>query len=156
MGSLVYARRCRARGDRIRAMISLETIGYYSQKSGSQSYPMLGLNLLYSRTGNFIGFVSNVASRGLLRDALGAFRLEADIPSAGGALPAWVRGVGWSDQWSFWQQGYPGIMVTDTAPCRYPYYHTAGDTPDKLDYDSMARVVSGLERVVRHLTQETR
>lgn len=47
-------------------------------------------------------------------------------------------------------------MVTDTAPCRYPYYHTAGDTPDKLDYDSMARVVSGLERVVRHLTQETR
>lgn len=105
MGSLVYARRCRARGDRIRAMISLETIGYYSQKSGSQSYPMLGLNLLYSRTGNFIGFVSNVASRGLLRDALGAFRLEADIPSAGGALPAWVRGVGWSDQWSFWQQG---------------------------------------------------
>ncbi len=74
MGSLVYARRCRARGDRIRAMISLETIGYYSQKSGSQSYPMLGLNLFYSRTGNFIGFVSNLASRDLLRDALGAFR----------------------------------------------------------------------------------
>ncbi len=156
MGSLVYARRCRARGDRIRAMISLETIGYYSQKSGSQSYPMLGLTLLYPSTGNFIGFVSNVASRGLLRDALGAFRLEADIPSAGGALPAWVGGVGWSDQWSFWQQGYPGIMVTDTAPFRYPYYHTAWDTPDKLDYDSMARVVSGLEKIVRHLTQETR
>ncbi len=156
MGSLVYARRCREHGDRIRAMISLETIGYYSQKTGSQSYPMLGLNLFYSRTGNFIGFVSNLASRGLLRDALGAFRRDADIPSAGGALPAWVRGVGWSDQWSFWQQGYPGIMVTDTAPCRYPYYHTAEDTPDKLDYDSTARVVSGLERVVRHLVQETR
>lgn len=156
MGSMVYARRCRARGNRIRAMISLETIGYFSQKSGSQKYPMLGLNLLYPRTGNFIGFVGNVASRELLRDALGAFRSNADIPSAGGALPAWVRGVGWSDQWSFWQQGYPGIMVTDTAPFRYPYYHKTADTPDKLDYDSMTRVVSGLEKIVRHLAQDAR
>ncbi len=156
MGSLVYAQRCRTRGDRIRAMISLETIGYYSNKRGSQSYPMLGLNLLYPRTGNFIGFVGNVASRELLRDALGAFRAEADVASEGGALPGFVRGVGWSDQWSFWQQGYPGIMVTDTAPFRYPYYHKAGDTPDKLDYDTMTRVVAGLEKVVRHLANERR
>lgn len=156
MGSLVYARRCRAHGDRIRAMLSLETIGYYSEKSGSQSYPMLGLTLLYPRTGNFIGFVSDVGSRALLRDALGAFRAEAQVPSEGGALPAWVRGVGWSDQWSFWQEGYPAIMITDTAPCRYPYYHKAGDTPDKLAYDTMTRVVSGLQKVVQHLANETR
>src|SRR6266566_783992 len=43
MGSFVYAARCRQRGDRISAMISLETIGYYSNKPGSQHYPLLGL-----------------------------------------------------------------------------------------------------------------
>jgi hypothetical protein len=151
MGSFVYASRCRERGDRIAAMISLETIGYFSSQTDSQSYPAPGLGLLYPRTGNFIGFVGNVASRSLLRNVIGEFRRHAQIPSEGGALPAMVPGVGWSDQWSFWQHGYPGIMVTDTAPFRYPHYHEASDTPDKLDYDSMTRVVSGMEKVIQHL-----
>ena len=151
MGSYVYAGRCRERGDHIEAMISLETIGYYSNESGSQHYPAPGLGLLYPRTGNFIAFVSNVASRSLLRNALGEFRRHAQISSEGGALPAMIPGVAWSDQWSFWQHGYPGIMVTDTAPFRYPDYHAASDTPDKLDYDSMTRVVAGMEKVVQHL-----
>jgi hypothetical protein len=60
--------------------------------------------------------------------------------------------VGWSDHWAFWQQGYPAIMITDTAPFRYPHYHQPTDTPDKLDYDSFARVVSGLEKVIARLT----
>lgn len=62
-----------------------------------------------------------------------------------------LPGVGWSDQWSFWQVGYPAIMVTDTAPFRYPHYHTVADTPEKLDYERMARVVLGLERVIDDL-----
>ena len=156
MGSYVYAGRCHERGENVQAIISLETIGYYSNESGSQSYPVPGLGSLYPRTCNFIAFVGNVASRSLLRDALGEFRRGAQIPSEGGALPASLPGVGWSDQWSFWQHGYPGIMVTDTAPFRYPHYHAASDTPDKLDYDSMTRVVSGMERVIRHLANPTR
>jgi hypothetical protein len=131
--------------------MGLETIGYFSSQPGSQRYPAVGLNLIYPRTGHFIGFVGNVASRSLLRNVIGEFRREAQIPSEGGALPAMVPGVGWSDQWSFWQQGYPGIMVTDTAPFRYPHYHAASDTPDKLDYDSMTRVVIGMEKVIVHL-----
>jgi len=156
MGSYVYAGRCHERGENVQAMISLETIGYYSNESGSQSYPVPGLGSLYPRTGNFIAFVGNVASRSLLRDALGEFRRGAQIPSEGVAMPSSLPGVGWSDQWSFWQHGYPGIMVTDTAPFRYPHYHAASDTPDKLDYDSMTRVVSGMERVIRHLANPTR
>jgi hypothetical protein len=156
MGSYVYAGRCRARGDRISAMISLETIGYFSNVPGSQKYPMFGLGLIYPRAGNFIGFVGNVASRDLVRRAIGEFRRKARIPSEGAALPAAIPGVGWSDQWSFWQYGYPGIMVTDTAPFRYPHYHKASDTPDKLDYDSMTRVVAGMEGVIRHLANARR
>jgi Zn-dependent M28 family amino/carboxypeptidase len=148
MGSYVYAARCRQRNDPIEAMISLETIGYFSDKKGSQSYPAAGFGLIYPRVGNFIGFVSDLSSRGLLRQALGFFREHARIRSEGAALPTFVPGIGWSDQWSFWQHGYPGIMITDTAPFRYPYYHSAMDRPDKIDYDSMTRVVSGVQQMV--------
>ena len=151
MGSWVYANRCKARGDRIVAMISLETIGYFSNARGSQRYPLLGLGLIYPRTGNFVAFVGNVSSRALVREALGSFRRHATIPSEGTALPANVPGVGWSDQWAFWQHGYPGIMITDTAPFRYPHYHLRSDLPDKLEYDGFTRVVSGMEKVVREL-----
>ncbi len=147
MGSWVYAKRCRERNENIVAMVSLETIGYYSDEPGSQKYPF-PLGLLYPSTGNFITFVGNVGSRELVRQSIGSFRRHAKFPSEGGALPGSMPGVGWSDHWAFWQEGYPAIMVTDTAPYRYPHYHEPTDTPDKLDYDRMARVVDGLERVV--------
>jgi hypothetical protein len=151
MGSLVYARRCKERGDKISAMISLETIGYFSDAPHSQTYPSPGLGLFYPKVGNFIGFVSNVHSRPLLRRVIALFRKHAKIPSEGASLPAFIPGVSWSDQWSFWQQGYQAIMVTDTAPFRYPYYHSSSDTPDKLDYDRFTLVVSAMEKVIQDL-----
>jgi hypothetical protein len=151
MGSFVYASRCKARGDKISAMISLETIGYFSDAPRSQTYPSPGLGLFYPKVGNFIGFVSNVHSRALLRRVVALFRKHAKIPSEGAALPSFIPGVSWSDQWSFWRCGYPGIMVTDTAPFRYPHYHSARDTPDKLDYDRFTLVVSGMEKVIEGL-----
>jgi len=151
MGSFIYASRCKARGDRISTMISLETIGYFSDAPHSQTYPSPGLGMFYPKVGNFIGFVSNVHSRALLRRVIGLFRKHAKIPSEGAALPAFIPGVSWSDQWSFWRHGYPGIMVTDTAPFRYPYYHSSSDTPDKLDYDRFTLVVSGMEKVIEDL-----
>jgi Zn-dependent M28 family amino/carboxypeptidase len=151
MGSLVYAGRCKARGDKISAMISLETIGYFSDAPDSQVYPSRVLGAFYPKVGNFIGFVANVHSRALLRRAIALFREHAKIPSEGAALPWFVPGVSWSDQWSFWKHGYPGIMITDTAPFRYPYYHSANDSPDKLDYDRFALVVSGMQKVVEGL-----
>ena len=152
MGSQVYARRCKERGDKISAMISLETIGYFSDAPNSQTYPSPGLGLFYPNVGNFIGFVSNVHSRVLLRRVIALFRKHAKIPSEGAALPAFIPGVSWSDQWSFWQHGYPAIMVTDTAPFRYPHYHSSNDTPDKLDYDRFTLVVSGMEKVIEELS----
>lgn len=150
MGSLVYARQAKERGEKIVAMISLETIGYYSDERKSQQYPA-PLGAFYPDTGNFIGFVSDWSSRELLRTAIGTFRKSAKFPSEGVAAPSGIPGIGWSDHWSFWQVGYPAIMVTDTAPFRYPHYHQTSDTPDKLDYDRMSRVVSGLEKVVAEL-----
>jgi hypothetical protein len=153
MGSFVYAKQCKARGDQISAMISLETVGYFSDKPGSQNYPSPGLGAFYPTTGNFIGFVGNVGSRALVRRVIGLFREQAKVPSEGAALPSFIPDVAWSDQWSFWQCGYPAMMMTDTAPFRYPHYHESTDTPDKLEYDRFALVVSGMERVIEELAK---
>jgi len=153
MGSLVYARRCKAHGDRISAMISLETMGYFSDAPRSQTYPSVGIRPFYPSTGNFIAFVGNIRSRALLHRSIRLFRQQAKLPSEGGALPSFIPGVGWSDQWAFWQCGYPAFMVTDTAPFRYPHYHEATDTPHKLEYDRFALVVSGMEKTVAELAR---
>ena len=150
MGSRRYAERAASRGERITAMISLETIGYYSDDDDSQHYPF-PFGYFYPDKGNFIGFVGNLRSRKLVRKAIASFRSRARFPSEGLAAPGWVTGVGWSDQWSFWRSGYPGIMVTDTALFRYPQYHSSADRPEIVVYDSFARVVHGLEGVVRDL-----
>jgi hypothetical protein len=150
MGSLVYARFCRERGDNVVAMISLETIGYYQEQAGSQKYPP-GVGWFYPGTGNFIAFVGNVASRQLVRESIESFRRHAQFPSEGAALPSVLPGIGWSDHWAFWQAGYPAIMITDTAPFRYPHYHSASDTPDKIDYERMARVVAGVRQLIFEL-----
>jgi len=155
MGSRVYARRSRERGENIVAMFSLETIGYYSDAPGSQRYPF-PFSLFYPSTGNFVAFVSNLSSRALLHESLASFRRHAGLPSEGVAAPAFIPGVDWSDHRSFWEQGWPALMVTDTAPYRYPHYHSAGDTPDKVDYERLARVVTGLHRMLLDLAQVPR
>jgi len=152
MGSRHYARRSKERGENILAMLSLETIGYYSDLPGSQRYPF-PLGLFYPSTGNFIAFVSNLTSRALLHETLASFRRHAGIPSEGVAAPAFIPGVDWSDHWSFWREGWPALMVTDTAPYRYFHYHTGEDTPDKVDCERLARVVTGLHGMLRELVQ---
>ncbi len=152
MGSRVYAKACREKKEKVTAMLSLETMGCFSDASGSQKYPG-PIAWFYPSTGNFIAFVGNFGSRGLLRQCIRVFRENVRVGSEGAALPGFVQGVGWSDHESFWLNGYDALMVTDTAPCRYPYYHTPEDTPDKLDYVRFARVVAGLAPVLRTLAE---
>jgi len=152
MGSVIYAERCRKGGENIVAMASLETIGYYTDEPGSQKYPP-PFSLFYPSTGNFIGFVGNFSSRPLVRKVVSIFRRSANFPSEGAAIPDFITGVGWSDHWAFYRAGFPALMVTDTGPFRYPYYHDSGDTPERIDYERMARVVAGLEKVVGRLVE---
>jgi hypothetical protein len=153
MGSRIYASRSRQRGEKIIAMFSLETIGYYSHEKGSQNYPF-PLSFFYPDTGNFIAFVGNVSSRSLVQEALEIFRSKTAFPSEGIAAPGWFPGIGWSDNWSFWKEGYPAIMITDTALFRYPYYHTHQDVPDNIEYEQMSRVVVGMSETVHALSQK--
>ncbi|WP_024299276.1 M28 family peptidase [Methylomicrobium lacus] len=143
MGSMIYAEAAKRRGDPIRYMVSLETIGYYSSQPGSQHYPPF-LSYFYPDTGNFIAFASNLGSRRVMRHCLENFAKACDFPAQSIAAPAVVPGISWSDHLAFWRHGFEAFMITDTAPYRYPYYHTSEDTPDKLDYLSFARVANGL------------
>jgi Zn-dependent M28 family amino/carboxypeptidase len=151
MGSAVYARAARARGDNIKLMLSLEMLGYFSRAPRSQRYPPL-LRFFYPDRGDFIAFVSNWRSRDALLKMHEAFRSRCAFPSERLASPAIVPGVSWSDQRSFWQMGYPALMVTDTAFYRNPHYHRVTDTPDKLDFDSMLSVTTGLTRAIAVLS----
>jgi peptidase M28-like protein len=153
MGSLVYARELAQSTTHVTAMISIETIGFYSDAPKSQKYPIL-VGLLYPSEGNFVGFVGDTGSRDLVRQTTKAFRESCEFPSEGLSAPSSWPGVGWSDHWSFWKQGVPAIMVTDTALFRNPHYHRSTDTQDKLDFDKLARVVSGLSRTLVKMANE--
>ena len=155
MGSQVWAREAARRGERIGAMLSLEMLGYYRDAPGTQHYPP-PFGWLYPDRADFIGFVGDLGARRLVRRAIDAFRRHARFPSEGVAAPAFIPGVTWSDHWSFRRHGYAAIMVTDTAFNRYPHYHRATDTPEKLDYLRMARVTLGLAAVIKELANENR
>ncbi len=148
MGSLIYARSLERKPY---GMISLESIGYYTNEENSQSYPYFFFKFIYPTVGNFIGFVGNLSSFGLLKKAVKYFREGTDFPLEWGSVPGFIPGAGWSDHWSFWQIGVPAIMVTDTAPFRNPNYHTPFDTPETLDYPSLEKVTKGLMHMVRRL-----
>jgi Iap family predicted aminopeptidase len=155
MGSWAWAKRARDRGESIRAMFSLEMLGYYRDTAGSQRYPA-PLGLFYPDRADFIAFVGDLGARSLVRRSIGAFRKTAKFPSEGVAAPSFIPGVTWSDHWSFRRHGYPAIMITDTAFYRYPHYHLPSDTPDKVDYERMARVTLGLAAMLNELANQAR
>jgi len=147
MGAYRYAMECRANDVNVIGMISLETLGYYSSKPQSQRYPHPILNWIYPTTGNFVALVGNLKSRHWLRQMVGAFR-QSPISSEGMAAPELLRDIFRSDHSAFWHFGYPGIMATDTANFRYPHYHTAEDTPDKIDYESLTRATVAMRQAL--------
>ncbi len=142
MGSVVHARALRAADVNVVTMFSLEMLGFYSDEPDSQELP-LGLAGLFPTTANFIAFVSNGESTDQLVEAHEAFS-ESGFPSERLAAPGTIPEAGFSDHWSFWQEGYPGVMVTDTAFLRNPHYHEGTDVPATLDFERYAAVVEGL------------
>jgi hypothetical protein len=148
MGSWQYAAMLAGRNERVVAMYSLETIGWYASEPGSQRYPF-PLGLLFPDRGDFLAFVGTLEARSLVRASIGSFRQHTKFPTIGGVAPAFIPGIDFSDHWAFAEHGFPAIMLTDTAPYRYPHYHTFRDTPDKVDNEKLARVVKGIERMIR-------
>lgn len=150
MGSWRHAGRLREAGERVAGMVALETIGFFSDKPGSQAFPA-PFGLVYKDIGNFIAFVGLPGSRAFLRRALRSFRRHTEFPSIGGNAPGFIPGIDLSDHWAYHRCGFPAMMITDTAPFRNPYYHQPNDLPATVDYASLARVTKGIERMVREV-----
>jgi Zn-dependent M28 family amino/carboxypeptidase len=154
MGSLRYAQECRANADNVVGMISLETIGCYLEEPMTQRYPIALLQHVYPTTGNFVAIVGNIRSRPLVHRVIRGLR-RAQFRSEGMVAPRWMKDIFRSDHAAFWHFGYPALMITDTANFRYPYYHTSEDTVDKINYTTLARVVTGLRESLLELAGET-
>ena len=150
MGALRHAERLKAQDEKILGMIALETLGYFSEVPGSQKLPF-PFNLIYPSRGNFVAFIGLPGSRTFLRSAVKAFRAVSDFPSTGSLVPGFIEGADLSDHWAYHHTGFPAMMITDTAPYRNPFYHQAHDTPDTVDYVSLARISKGIELTVRKL-----
>ena len=150
MGSWRHAQKLRRKGEKVRGAIALETLGYFSDKPGSQRFPW-PFSLIYSDSGSFVAFVGLPRSRTFLREALAAFRRQNAFPSIGGIAPGFIEGIDLSDHWAYDKEGYPAFMITDTAPFRNPYYHTPHDLPHTVDYESLARITLALEGMLREI-----
>lgn len=153
MGSRVYAKKARERGDDIVAMLSLETIGYYSDKRNSQRYPF-PYGFFYPDQANFIGVVGNFHSRGLVKKVKESFMQNSDFNIESVVAPEFVMGADFSDHDSFWEYGYKACMITDSAFYRYPYYHSVADTYDKVVFDKFTEAVNGLYNVAVELSKQ--
>lgn len=153
MGSYHYAGLLRQNRQPFSGMICLEMIGYFSDKSGSQKFPLPFMNRLYPSTGNFIALVGNARARPLTMEMKRSFVLGTDLPVETLNAPCIVVGIDFSDHWSFYKMGYPAVMVTDTAFYRNPNYHRPTDLPSTLDYKKAAMVVDGLIQVITELTE---
>lgn len=147
-GSHVFARKLVADGVAVQLMISLDSVGYYSDRPRSQGFPYLALRLLYPDRGNFLAIVGDLhAGAAIERVKRGMLAMRSIPVHSLRASPGWV-GHDLLDHGAFLGLGLPAVQVTDTAFMRFPYYHLAEDTPEKLDYERMAAVVQALHGVL--------
>lgn len=149
MGSAVHASSLNKAGTSVRLMICLEMIGYYSDEPGSQSYPMPVLHLFYPGRGNFLTVAGDFHNRDSIALAKSAMRGATPLPVHSISAPRSLPGIDFSDHLNYWAQGYPAIMITDTAFYRNDRYHTERDTPDTLDYERMAQAVTATFELIR-------
>ncbi len=145
MGSAVHARKLKEANARVRLMVSIEMIGYFTDAPDSQKYPLPGLSAVYPSKGNFIAVVGRVGETALVRDIKTAMTKASPLPVYSINAPAEIPGHDFSDHLNYWNEGYPAVMVTDTSFYRNNNYHQKSDRPETLDYRRMAQVVEGLK-----------
>lgn len=149
MGSAWHARALKAAGQPVELMLSLEMVGYFSDEPGSQHYPVSGMEALYSDRGDFILVAGHLGDFALTRQVKARMAGAGDLPVHSINAPALLQGIDFSDHLNYWREGYPALMVTDTAFLRNPHYHRAEDTWETLDYQRLGKVVQAVFALTR-------
>ena len=151
MGSAVHAKSLRAANVKVKGMICLEMIGYYSEEKESQRYPVAAMKAIYPDKANFISVVGNMGQGALVKHVKNHIKAGSQMPVESLTAPASVPGVDFSDHLNYWKYDFPAIMITNTSFYRNPNYHQPTDTIDTLDFDKMAEVVKGVYWSIIHL-----
>jgi hypothetical protein len=144
MGSFQHATYLKKNNITVKYMLSLEMIGYFSQEENSQKIPSRLLKLFYPTTGNFIAIIGRLNKDSFITPLDSYLNQNISLPVRSLHAPDSMLGGHSSDQINYWQMGYEAAMITDTGPYRNKNYHKVTDTPDTLDYESSAKVVSGI------------
>ena len=156
MGSYIHAESLKKADKEVSLMMSLEMIGYFSDKPKSQHYPAPLLDLIYPSKGNFIAIVANLSNMMTVRKVKKSFQQASTLPVYSINAPALIPGIDFSDHRNYWAMGYPAVMITDTAFARNTAYHTAKDTADRLDYQKMAQVIEATYHAVIQQSEATK
>lgn len=154
MGSAVHAQSLISNKVKVKLMISLEMIGYFSEVEGSQEFPNPIMRLLYPDRGNYIAVVDQMFTNNAhsIKQAINTY---TDLPAYSINAPKSIPGVDFSDHMSYWSNSYPAVMITDTAFYRNKNYHTPEDTYDKLNYEKMSQVVYGVFKYLQDNTYKS-
>jgi Zn-dependent M28 family amino/carboxypeptidase len=150
MGSAVHARSLKARGIEVLAMLCYEMIGYFSDEPYSQQFPHPSLAQLYPHQGNFIVVVGIAGQEDLIEKVKDLMQANSGIEVYSIAFPGKDGLAGLSDQRSYWEQGYPAVMINNSSFLRNPNYHTPNDTIDTLDFARMEEVVKGAYAAIKY------
>lgn len=144
MGSRAYIQHLAETQQQVRGAIILECVGYARNDEGSQRIPP-GLPVTVPTIGNFLAIIGNQASASLATLVEQSMKPHLPVvpllvPGNGEQLPDTRR----SDHTSFWEHGFPAVMLTDTANFRNPHYHRPTDTLDTLNLDFLASVADAV------------
>ncbi len=143
MGSYIHAESLSKAGVKVKAMVCLEMIGYFSYEPKSQSYPIGALKAIYPSKGNFITVVGQLGAGKLTRHFKKYMKVGGSVPVESINAPKNMRGIDFSDHRNYWHFDFPAVMITDTSFFRNPNYHQSSDTPETLNYEKMAEVAKG-------------
>jgi len=142
-GSREFVRRASEAGRRYDVALILECVGYTDRSKRSQILPRL-ITIPVPETADFLAVIAARRSKPAMeRFHRAAAEYVPELPVVPYAVPFngyLIPQSRCSDHSSFWDAGYPALMLTDTAMFRNPNYHTLRDTSDTLDYGFMADV----------------
>jgi len=154
MGSAHHAKWLHDQKVRVKCMIALEMIGYFSSAADSQLYPIPALKIFYPNKGNFIAIVGRLGQRKIVRKIKGYMKGATDLPVYSFNAPLIVPGIDFSDHRNYWKYGYEAVMITDTAYYRNQEYHEPGDTAERLNYELMGKAVIQVFEAIKGLARQ--
>lgn len=144
MGSYIHAKSLKDSQRKVKGMVVLEMIGYFSDVKGSQDYPVGGLKLIYGTKGNYITVVNRLNKGKFSKQFTRKMKRKSVLKTKQFKGPQSLTGIDFSDHLNYWKMGYDACMLTDTAFYRNKNYHKKTDQMGTLNIPKMAQVIDGV------------